>query len=320
MTEVNVHFDNIRDEILSTLDKAETSIKVCMAWLTDKVLMQKLLDKLSQGLDVEICLLDHEFNKIKLPIKYGNSLDNLNNYWADLKSFQSKNGKLNIVPKQLGFIHHKFAIIDQKITITGSYNWSVNAISNMENIVIIKDPIIAGKFLAHLEQIVSVNHSHIISNNFNTCNTNHCGGRILKIKIIDFRSTTKYSQNDTYSIGICTEDMNHIETISDNIETNYLADLIEYEYEQLEGELEGKIIKHKEAIYKRRIESRIAWSLDSRLDVFVEQNSHDILGVYKIVKDIDGDDELKAIWEHELIKPYFIEGWENEIIEHIDNI
>jgi hypothetical protein len=88
----------------------------------------------------------------------------------------------------------------------------------------------------------------------------------------------------------------------------------------LEDELNERNIRNKEAIIRRRIESKIAWSLDSRLDLLVDQNSHDVLGLYKITTDIDGDWQVKAIWEHDLIKPYFVESWENEIIDFIDNI
>ena len=318
MTTVDVHFDNIKNEILALLDSAESSIQVCMAWLTDKQLINKLIEKLDQGLDVQICLLDHKFNRIKFPKNHGSKLENLENYWADLKTFQEKNGKLNIVPTHLGFIHHKFAIIDKSISITGSYNWSVNASRNKENIVIIEDTEIAEKFNNHLDEIISTNMEDIISSNFNQCTFN-CKGRTLKIKVIDYRTTTKYYQNDTYLLGICTNDIKHISIIEENTETDYIGDLIEYEFDQLENELAGKEFKHKESLINRRIESKIAWSLDSRLDVFVENNSHDLLGVYKITTDIDGFYELKAIWEHDLIESMYISSLENEIIEFIDN-
>ncbi len=89
-------------------------------------------------------------------------------------------------------------------------------------------------------------------------------------------------------LQICTEDIEHISIIDDNTETDYIGDLIEYESDQLENELEGKNFKHKNSLINRRIESKIAWSLDSRLDVFVENNSHDLLGVFKITTDMDG--------------------------------
>lgn len=318
MTKVSAHFENIRDEILNVLKSSESSIKICMAWFTDNILMAELLSRLDAGIEIEICMFDHDSNKRNIA-DVPDRLENLKKYWADLKSFQEKNGILNIIPQDLNYLHHKFAIIDDKIVITGSYNWTKAATSHKENIVIIEDESIAQQFITHLEEIVSINNQNIIENNFSSCTSHGCNGRILKIKIIDFRNTTKYYQNDTYTLGFCTENIEHISILSDTTETDYIGDLIEYEYSMLEDELNDRKLKNKEAIIRRRIESKIAWSLDSRLDVFVDQNSHDNLGLYKITTDMDGDWQVKAIWEHDLIKPYFVEGWENEIIDFLDD-
>lgn len=320
MAKVEAYFSDIRDRILTVLDSATDSIKVCMAWLTDKVLMDKLLEKLNDGFEVEICLLDHEFNKVKYPVQYGDKLQNLKNYWADLKAFQGNGGKLNIVPTHLGFVHHKFAIIDDWITITGSYNWSKNAINNKENIVIVEDKETAKKFNAYLREIIDSNYTDIINNNFCACSEPNCSGRIFNLRIVDVRSTTKYFQNEVYRIELCSENFEHITKVSENTESDFIGDLIEYECEQLDCELGEKEFKHKDNIYQRRIDSQIAWSFNSRLDVFVDQNSHDIMGVYKINRDMEGFDELNIVWEHDLIKPLLIVGWENEIIEKIDEI
>lgn len=43
-----------------------------------------------------------------------------------------------------GLMHHKFAVIDTQVVITGSYNWTVSAnIYNHENLLIIKSPELA---------------------------------------------------------------------------------------------------------------------------------------------------------------------------------
>ena len=50
-------------------------------------------------------------------------------------------------------MHNKFAIFDDTIIITGSYNWSSNAAKNIENIVIILDKELADSFILKFNQL-----------------------------------------------------------------------------------------------------------------------------------------------------------------------
>jgi phosphatidylserine/phosphatidylglycerophosphate/cardiolipin synthase-like enzyme len=51
-------------------------------------------------------------------------------------------------------MHHKVFIIDEKIVITGSYNFSSSAErTNDENVVILFDPQIAAQYLAEFRRV-----------------------------------------------------------------------------------------------------------------------------------------------------------------------
>uniref|UniRef100_A0A8D0GE66 Mitochondrial cardiolipin hydrolase n=1 Tax=Sphenodon punctatus TaxID=8508 RepID=A0A8D0GE66_SPHPU len=53
-----------------------------------------------------------------------------------------------------GYMHHKFAIVDQKLLITGSLNWTTQAIqNNRENVLIVEDAAYVTPFLAEFERI-----------------------------------------------------------------------------------------------------------------------------------------------------------------------
>ena len=53
-----------------------------------------------------------------------------------------------------GIMHHKFAVVDQKLVITGSYNWSEGAeISNSENLVVLPGTDTASKFSEEFERL-----------------------------------------------------------------------------------------------------------------------------------------------------------------------
>ncbi|XP_049558083.1 mitochondrial cardiolipin hydrolase [Orcinus orca] len=56
--------------------------------------------------------------------------------------------------QDLGYMHHKFAIVDKKVLITGSLNWTTQAIqSNRENVLIIEDEECVRLFLEEFERI-----------------------------------------------------------------------------------------------------------------------------------------------------------------------
>lgn len=53
-----------------------------------------------------------------------------------------------------GYMHHKFAIVDKKVLITGSMNWTTQAIqTNRENVLVVEDQALVNIFLAEFEKI-----------------------------------------------------------------------------------------------------------------------------------------------------------------------
>ncbi|KAJ6655910.1 hypothetical protein lerEdw1_004494 [Lerista edwardsae] len=53
-----------------------------------------------------------------------------------------------------GYMHHKFAIVDKKVLITGSLNWTTQAIqSNRENVLVMEDAACVNIFLAEFEKL-----------------------------------------------------------------------------------------------------------------------------------------------------------------------
>ncbi|XP_008541228.2 mitochondrial cardiolipin hydrolase [Equus przewalskii] len=56
--------------------------------------------------------------------------------------------------QDLGYMHHKFAIVDRKVLITGSLNWTTQAIqNNRENVLILEDEEYVRLFLEEFERI-----------------------------------------------------------------------------------------------------------------------------------------------------------------------
>ncbi len=116
----SVHFSNIRNEIIGQLKKATRDIKVAIAWLTDEDIIRTLTQRVETGLSVTVVMSE--------------SKENFRNI-TKWKDFLRHGGKLYIaLPK---FLHHKFCIIDSKIILNGSYNWTYFAQSNDENILVL---------------------------------------------------------------------------------------------------------------------------------------------------------------------------------------
>ena len=117
------HFEEIQNRILDALDNAKISIWVAMAWFTNEIIFNKLVEKRDGGVEIKLAIYDDVVNR-----KHGVDFSKLNHTLIK----RVDNG---------GLMHDKFCIIDNQIVITGSYNWTNNAeFKNDENITIQKDP------------------------------------------------------------------------------------------------------------------------------------------------------------------------------------
>lgn len=115
-----VHFSKIKDEIVRNLRKATTNIKVAVAWLTDEDIIRRLTQRAEDGLNVQIV------------ISY--SKENFRNT-GKFKEFLRSGGQLYVASPK--FLHHKFCIIDNKLILNGSYNWTYYAAGSEENLLVV---------------------------------------------------------------------------------------------------------------------------------------------------------------------------------------
>ena len=114
----------IQNAIQKELFKANSSIKIAVAWFTNDLLFQPLLLKLGAGVSVELILNKDDINC---------SDDNE----VDFDEFVKAGGILRWNDtKQL--LHDKFCIIDNNVVIYGSYNWTNKAEYNEESVAIAK--------------------------------------------------------------------------------------------------------------------------------------------------------------------------------------
>jgi GNAT superfamily N-acetyltransferase len=111
--------------ILKNLDAAQNSVSIAVAWFTDVLLFNKLLEIQNRGIKIELIITKHQFND-----------DSLNDY----ELISQNNGVFLEIGGNYNTMHHKFCIVDHKILLQGSFNWTKKANeSNNETLLVIKE-------------------------------------------------------------------------------------------------------------------------------------------------------------------------------------
>ncbi|HOP30177.1 MAG TPA: phospholipase D-like domain-containing protein [Spirochaetota bacterium] len=139
---INAYFspeNNVEKIIKSRLNKAKSSIRFMAFSFTSDVIAETMISKFKEGITVEGVFekkgsnSEHsEFTKMMI---------------EGLPVVKDRNRKI---------MHHKVIIIDEKIVITGSFNFSKNANrKNDENILVIESREIAAKYLEEFKRIYS---------------------------------------------------------------------------------------------------------------------------------------------------------------------
>lgn len=137
------YFCNIQDVVLDYITQAKETIKIAMAWFTNPIIFNRLLRACNRGIDV--CLLINN--------------DLINNRYNGLpfdKLIES--GARLFIAEAPKLIHHKFCIIDDRIVIDGSYNWTILAEKNNdENIVVLKNGNVILSFIDAFDHLIREN-------------------------------------------------------------------------------------------------------------------------------------------------------------------
>ena len=122
---------NCSNHIIRELQGAEREILVAVYAFTSREIAWALVQAKQRGINVQV-LLDQEFDRES---KYSKG------------SFLKKQGLkvrrtsgLSKGDKKKGLMHQKFAVIDSRIVLTGSYNWTASAENfNHENLLLFRD-------------------------------------------------------------------------------------------------------------------------------------------------------------------------------------
>ncbi|MBE8715890.1 phospholipase D-like domain-containing protein [Cellvibrio polysaccharolyticus] len=163
--ENSVFFENIEDEIIRLLRSAKESVKICVAWINGEIYRPILNDLAHRGILIDLIYDNNSTNK-----KYGITSSSLFNVYAIDTRISSS------------LMHNKFCIIDDRIVINGSYNWSSKAKNSFENIVVTKDDFkLVKAFLHEFYDLIGYFYSFNNVSSLRKCN---CGSYIYNLGVL----------------------------------------------------------------------------------------------------------------------------------------
>jgi hypothetical protein len=136
----HAYFENIQEQIVQELTKAKRSVIIVVAWFTENELFGLICRLASQGVDVQLLLMDDEINN-----QFGIVYEQLQN--AGGKVWKINNGIKDTL------IHNNFCVIDEQVIINGSYNWTNKAKQNHQSITVIQDAELSYQFSCEFEQL-----------------------------------------------------------------------------------------------------------------------------------------------------------------------
>ncbi len=152
MNEILTNGTEIKQRIITEIQKAEKNIFLAMAFFTDRDIAKAFIEAKNRGVFVDVILSSNANNE---EVKGMFITSNIS-----IHAFETGDER--------GMMHHKFCLIDNSITINGSYNYSFNASkNNVENIQISNDLKIYEQFFKEFERLKH-NIEHQININANT--------------------------------------------------------------------------------------------------------------------------------------------------------
>ena len=125
------------NHIIDLINVAYTQLDICVFTISDDRISRAIVEAMKNG--VEIRIISDNF-KVE---DTGSDIEDLSRVGIPVKLDTSDN-----------HMHHKFMIVDNKIVLTGSYNWTRSAaLYNQENIISMDDEEVVSKFSNEFEKL-----------------------------------------------------------------------------------------------------------------------------------------------------------------------
>ncbi|GAA4317714.1 phospholipase D-like domain-containing protein [Flaviaesturariibacter amylovorans] len=177
MNDLLTNGTEIKQRILSEIRNAKQCIYLAMAYFTDRDIAMAIVEAKNRSVIIDIILSSNAQNEtVKLILKGAG---------VSIHAFDTGDAR--------GIMHHKFCLIDNRISINGSYNYSLNASNNnVENIQVSDDLKTYSQFLSEFERL-KYNIDNRIAVNEDTQKPVSESQQAQKVNIIDVFSKQLHS-------------------------------------------------------------------------------------------------------------------------------
>lgn len=144
--------EDVQKVIINQIEQAEQEILILIYSFTDGEIAQSIIDRYAEGVTIK-GIFEYQGS--------GSNYSQMENLYCATTMIRT-DGNENLM-------HHKVIIIDKKIVVTGSYNFSKNAnLNNSENLLILKNETVANYFLNQFEAMWQL--SQVLNPNWFECN------------------------------------------------------------------------------------------------------------------------------------------------------
>ncbi|RME72791.1 MAG: DUF1669 domain-containing protein [Planctomycetota bacterium] len=125
------------ERIVSLFAEAQHSVEVCVFTITDDRITNAIGDAHRRGVRLRVITDDDK------ALDRGSDIEQLVRWGIEVRRDDSPH-----------HMHHKFAIFDGRLVLTGSYNWTRSAErANQENLVVLEHPALIAAFSRTFEQL-----------------------------------------------------------------------------------------------------------------------------------------------------------------------
>jgi len=160
------------DKQINNVPGSPGSPKIAVAWISFEMYRDMLLGLAQKNVKICIYCADHPSNRAQM-----STIDDLKRAGIKIELYQ--------MPKLYNFMHHKFAIIDDKVVINGSFNWSKNAAKSFENLMIVEDDLeVVREFSNEFSKLAALDKKAIKSlQSLKKCTAKKCAGKLINILV-----------------------------------------------------------------------------------------------------------------------------------------